>query len=284
MTLFERKLGWADALRLDLTPLECCVPVVYTAYAGLITQLYEAPEDLLALMPPTEAAFLSALGLWFLLLTTSEFVGGQRKQWVRVRIVEGEEHTHKQGLMALKDAKACTDPETPATSRYAVHYGSIFNWRGAKGAKWREELVAKEHIQTMDAGSDALMRDLMGHGMGQVMEHHGGDMSGEGVVRQQLQHARAQQWLETPRKGSQPANSATGPHGTGDGGVAASTTATVDEPMQEGEESCAMLAPSQDVAISYDDLLARLTDVEAQLQLRKAADKNATSRSMWSCT
>jgi hypothetical protein len=82
----------------------------------------------------------------------------------------------------------------------------------------------------MDAGSDALMRDLMGHGMGQVMEHHGGDTSGEGVVRQQLQHTRAQQWLKTPRKDSQPANPTTDPHGTGDGGVVASTS-TVDEPM-----------------------------------------------------
>jgi hypothetical protein len=282
MTLFERKLEWANALRLDLTPLECCVPVLYTAWAGLTTQLYEAPEDLLSLLPPAVAK-ISAIFLWFFMLSTSEFVGGQRKQWVRVRIAEGEEHMHKQGLMAFEDAKSCMDPETPATSQYAVHYGSIFNWRGAKGAKRGEELVAKEHVRTMDAGSDALIRDLMGHGMGQVMEHQGGDTSEEGVVRQQLQHARAQQWLKTPGKGSQPANPTTDPHGTGDGGVAASTS-TVGEPPQEDEESCAMLAPSQDVAISYDDLLARLTDVEAQLQLRKAAGENATSRSMWSCT
>jgi hypothetical protein len=111
----------------------------------------------------------------------------------------------------------------------------------------------------MDAGSDALMRDLMGHGMGQVMEHHGGDTSGEGVVRQQPQHARAQQWLKTPGKGSQPANPTTDLHGTGNGGVAASTS-TVDEPMQEDEESNAMQAPSQDVAISYDDLVTSLQD------------------------
>jgi hypothetical protein len=135
--------------------------------------------------------------------------------------------------------------------------------------------VAKEHIQPMDVGSDEVMCDIMGHGMEQTMEHQGGgrDTSGEAVVSQQLQHTRAQQWLKSGKGSQQPTPKAgylLARHGTDDDDDGA-----VNAPVQEGEESCATLAqaPSKDIAISYDDLLARLTDVETQLQLRKQQTK-----------
>jgi hypothetical protein len=148
-TLLERELGWAHALSLDLTPLEFCVPLLYTAWTGLIMQLYEAPEDLptligLGLLSHTHALHVVHFALFSLfcfLNSTSKFVGEQRKQWVRVRVVEGEEHTHTKGLMALKDATACMDPDTPATVQYTVHYGSIFNWMGGKAKRGVHEQV-----------------------------------------------------------------------------------------------------------------------------------------------
>jgi hypothetical protein len=146
VALFERKLGWAHALSLDVTPLECCVPLLHTAWAGLITQLYEAPEDMWTLRLLLMLTSTAAIVLFFFLSSTSKFVGEQRKQWVRVRIAEGEDHTHTKGLMALKDATACMDPGTPATVQYIVHCGSIFNWMGGKAKRGVHEQVQSINI------------------------------------------------------------------------------------------------------------------------------------------